>query len=314
MAWFWKAQRLPGWVSIGLTPQQIDVAHVRMNGAGRPKVLLCDSYKIEGTAAGSLAQLRKSLKLDQARCTTLLAPADYQLLQLDAPNVPAAERKAAAGFRVKDMIDYPLDRATVDFVEIPPASGKVTSMFAFAAPDEKVRERAAIFEEAEVPLECIDVPELAQRNIAALFETEGRALALVSFDAQGGLLTVTCGGELLLARNLEVTSTQFADADAERRTQLMERIGLELQRSFDHFDRQSNAMALSKVLVTAVPGDADLREYLAGNLSVPVEALELDGVLDFAGVPGLRNALHQAQCLKLLGGGLRGETPALKAA
>jgi MSHA biogenesis protein MshI len=314
MAWCWKAQRLPGWVSIGLTPEQIDVAHVRVNGAGRPQVLLCDSYKIEGTVAASLAQLRKSLKLDHARCTTLFGSADYQLLQLDAPNVPPAERRAAASFRVKDLIDYPLDRANIDVIEIPAPSGKVTSLFAFVAHDDKVSERVRIFDEAEVPLESIDVPELAQRNVAALFETEGRALAMVSFDAQGGLLTITCDGELLLSRSLDVTTVQFAGADEERRAQLRERIGLELQRSFDNYDRQNNSMALAKVLVTKLPGEVGLRDYLANNLSLPVEFPELDGVMDCSKVPELRNPLRQGECLKLLGAGLRGEMPVLKAA
>jgi len=77
MAWFSRGRRLPGWVSIGVAAQQIDVAHVHANGGGRPQVLMCDSYKVEGNVAHSLAHLKKSLRLEQARCTTLLGSADY---------------------------------------------------------------------------------------------------------------------------------------------------------------------------------------------------------------------------------------------
>jgi MSHA biogenesis protein MshI len=315
MAWFWKGKRLPGWISVNLLPKQVDVAHVRANGAGRPEVLLCDSYEAADGVGASLARLRKSLQLDRGRCTTLLNAADYQMLQLEAPNVSAAELKTAATWRVKDLIDYPVDRAAIDMVEIPAAgAARATSLLAFAAPDDKVRERVRLFEDAEIPLEAIDVPELAQRNIAALFETQGRALALVCFDAQGGLLTITAGGELLLARNLDVTSTQLIDADAERRVQLLERVSLELQRSLDHFDRQNTAMALSKLHVTTLPEQVGMRDYLAANLSVPVEALDLGTVMDISRVPELRNPLRQAQCIKVLGGALRGETKPPKAA
>jgi MSHA biogenesis protein MshI len=316
MAWFWKGKRLPGWISVNLLPKQIDIAHVRANGAGRPEVLLCDSYAAADGAAASLSHLRRSLQLDQGRCTTLLNASDYQMLQLEAPNVSAAEVKTAAIWRVKDMIDYPVERAAVDIIEIPGGAGAArgTSLLAFAAPDDKVRERVQVFEQAQIPLEAIDVPELAQRNIAALFETRGRALALVCFDSQGGLLTISSGGELLLSRNLDVTSTQLIDAATDRRGQLLERVGLELQRSLDHFDRQNTAMALSKLHVAALPEQVGLKEYLAANLSVPVEALDLDTVMDLSRVPELRNPLRQAQCIKVLGGALRGEMKAMRAA
>lgn len=315
MAWFGKGRRLPGWISVNLPPGQVDVAHVRVSGAGRPEVLVCDSYQAADGAKASLTQLRKSLQLDRVRCTTLLNASDYQMLQLEAPNVPAAEIKTAATWRVKDMIDYPVERAAVDVVEIPgPGGARGTSLLAFAAPDDRVRERVQMFEEAEIPLEAIDVPELAQRNIAALFETAGRALALVCFDTQGGLLTITAGGELLLSRNLDVTSTQLTDADAERRVQLLERVGLELQRSLDHFDRQNTAMALSSLHVAALPEQVGLKEYLAANLSVPVETLDLATVMDIGRVPELRNPLRQGQCMKVLGAALRGDAKAARAA
>ena len=307
MAWLRKDKRLPGWTSFGFSPQQIDVARVRVNASGRPEVLVCDSYKIEGSATESLAQLRKSLKLDRGRCTTLLGPADYQLLQLEAPNVPAAELKAAATWRVKDLIDYPVERAAIEVLTIPGANGgnRTAQLFAVAAPDDKIRQRAKIFQDAQVALDAIDVQELAQRNIAALLETEGRALAMVSFDATGGLLTITFAGELLLARNLDITVAQLVDAGEERRTQLLERVGLELQRSLDHFDRQSGGMVVAKLLVSALPAGVGLPEYLTSNLSVPAEALELAAALDFARVPELKSPERQAQCIKVLGAALR---------
>ena len=40
-----------------------------------------------------------------------------------------------------------------------------------------------------IPLEVVDVPELAQRNLAHLLELEGRGLALLALDERGGLLT-----------------------------------------------------------------------------------------------------------------------------
>jgi MSHA biogenesis protein MshI len=52
-------------------------------------------------------------------------------------------------------------------------------------------------------------------------------------------------------------------------------------------------------------------EYFTNNLSVPVEVLDLETVLDFSRVPALRDPLRQAQCLQVLGAALRDDTRTL---
>ncbi len=268
-----------------------------------------DSFRKEGADTATLARLRKEFDLGRCRCTTLLKNGDYQMLQIEAPSVAPEEFKQAATWKVKDLIDYPVERAAIEVLTIPGGSagsgGRPGSMFAVAARDETVRQRINLFESAEIPLEAIDIPELAQRNVSALLETEGRALGMLGFDSQGGLLTITLGGELLLSRYLDVTLQHLTDATEERRLQLLERVGLELQRSLDFFDRQPNSVVVSKLLVQALPPGSGMLEYLASNLSVPVEVLDLESVLDFSRVPALRDPQRQGQCLQVLGAALR---------
>jgi hypothetical protein len=61
------------------TSAQINIAHVRRGVGARPEVVFCDSYRKEGSDAEALARLRKELKLDEYRCTTLLKFADYKM-------------------------------------------------------------------------------------------------------------------------------------------------------------------------------------------------------------------------------------------
>src|SRR5438046_1590690 len=82
---------------------------------------------------------------------------------------------------------------------------------------------------------------------AALLEQEGRGLALLSFDERGGLLTITAGGELYVARRIEATHAQVLHPDAERTSMAHERVALEIQRSLDHFGRQYPSIALPKL-------------------------------------------------------------------
>src|SRR5207253_6487169 len=80
---------------------------------------LCESFRKEGSEAATLARLRKSLNLGEYACTTLLPNGHYQLQRLDAPAVPPEEVKAAVRWRVKDIIDYPIESAMVDVLHIP---------------------------------------------------------------------------------------------------------------------------------------------------------------------------------------------------
>jgi MSHA biogenesis protein MshI len=177
-----------------------------------------------------------------------------------------------------------------------------------AARNQLIQQRQAMFEEAKIPLGVIDMPEMAQRNISALLEPEGRGLALLSFESQGGLLTVTFNGELYLSRRIDVTWSQLLQTDVEQKSACYDRITLELQRSLDHFDRQYHFIALSKLVLCAMgSAGSGLQEYLAANLYIPVECLDMETVLDISKVPELAHAESQQRYFMTLGAALRHE-------
>jgi MSHA biogenesis protein MshI len=157
----------------------------------------------------------------------------------------------------------------------------------------------------------IDIPDTAQRNLAARLETDQRAVIAVTFDAHGGLITVNFAGELYLSRRLDISATQLAEADGEVRSRLLERILVETQRSLDHCERTYPFFALGRLVLGPVPGDSGLREHLAANLYVPVEALELSELVRLPADAAAWTPAEQARWLKLIGAGLRVEKKAL---
>ena len=295
-----------------MMPDRVDVTHVLVTGKARPEIVLCDSYRKEGALAETLIRLRRELHLDRYRCTTLLKTGDYQIVPVETPgNVSAQEARIAVRWRIKDMIDYPVETAAVDALFIPGPDGtteRSAQMLAIAARNDAVAATARPFNDAEIPLEVIDIPELAQRNLAQRLEPEGRGLALLAFDEQGGLLTFTSAGELYQHRRMDISLKNFDGISPEQRRGLYDRLVLELQRSLDHFDRQFRHIAVAKVMVTPVPGADDLREHLAANLDVPVALIHLSEILDFPHIPELHEDARQAQCFQLIGAALREES------
>jgi len=297
-----------GWLSVAFAPDRIDFAHIRRREGKKPEVLLLSTYQRAGNDVEALVSLRKVLKLARYCCSNLLRVGEYQLLQVEPPDMAANEMKEALRWRIKDMLSFPAESATIDVLEIPsdPAAvGRAKQIFAVAANNSLIAERMALFDDAKVPLLAIDIPELAQRNISALFEEQDRGLAMLCCDESGAMLTFTYKGELYAARHTEVPLIQLQQAEETRREQLFERISLEVQRSLDNFDRLNGHIRLPHLLVSSLPEVPGFIEYLRENLSMPVVAMDLAQVLDFPSIPELAQPTRQTLCLKVLGAALR---------
>lgn len=295
-------RRLPGWLAFCQSGDE--TCPIRVEAAReRPRVtfLAC-----EPTAR--LGALRKRLKLDAYRTVALLRGGDYQLLQTEAPAVPRAEWKEALRWKLKDLLDFPVAEAIFDVLDIPTeqyAPTRPRSAFVVVARRPLVAERIAPFPAAGLRLAALDVPETAQRNVAALFEEENRGLACLAFDDASALLTVNFHGELYASRRIEVSPAQIAAADPERRAQLFERVALEAQRTLDSFDRQYGFITVSRLLVAVRPELEGMYEVLAANLYVPLAAMDLSQVLESDADPA-----KLAGCLHAIGAALRGRDEA----
>lgn len=285
---------------------RVDLVHVRREPGGKPRVLLADSVAKGADAAATLSALKKPLRLDRYRCTALLTHGKYQLIQTDAVAGAPEEAREIVRWKLKDQVDFPVDSAAVDLLPIP-SEGRVPQVFAAFSPESVIAPLVQAFQAARVPLTAIDLPEISQRNLAALFEESGRGLATLIFDDDEGLLTFTRNGELLVVRHVEIAARQLMSADAERRVMLLERIALDVQRSLDNFDRSYSAIPLARLLVAPIPGVDSFLSHLRANLTVPIVPLDLSSVFDLGAVRALLDPLRQFQCLRALGAALRDE-------
>lgn len=310
MRFFSKARKKEGILVTSFHADGICVARVERQSAAKPIVKVAAFHPATPSlSAEALARAARDLHAGSFVGSTLLTGGEYQLLQVEAPNVPQDELKTAVRWRLKDMLDFHIDDATIDVLDIPVdknAGNRAHSMFAIAARNSLIQSRQDMFAAAQVPLSVIDIPEMAQRNISALLEPEGRGLAMLSFDSAGGLLTVSYNKELYLARHLDVTLDMLQEHDIERRHAAFDKIALELQRSLDHFDRQYHFISVSRLML-APTGVPSLQDFLAAQVYMPVEAFTLGDVFDLSEVPALQAPEQQLRHLLTLGAALRHE-------
>jgi len=305
---FKSKKRGSGWLAVVLGEHGVGVSQIKSEGT-MPRVVRCEYHQTGMVTAASLAKLRRAANMDACNVTTLLAPSEYQMLMVDTPNVPASELKTAVRWKIKDSLSYHVEDATIDVLSIPAGKAgveRVQSVYVIAASNITIKKRIALFEQAGIDLGVIDIPEMAQRNIASLFDQSDQALALLSFDENGGLLTFTAGGELYLSRFMEISVGQLLDANDSLRKQYRDRVEFELQRSLDYFDSQFSHMPVSRVLV-CVPDSSGLVAFLADAVEAKVEKLDLSQVMDISAVPALSDSEYVAHALSSLGAALRPE-------
>jgi MSHA biogenesis protein MshI len=305
MHWFKKAKNKDGWLSIVIARDGVMATAVDRIAGSRPLI------RVAGLIPGqdSVETIDKAAREGMAvsrRVVTLLSGGEYQILNVEAPNVPREEMKTAIRWRLKDILDFPAAEATIDVLDIPldANSRAQQSIFAVAARNTVIQPRQKLFLDAKVDLHAIDIPEMAQRNVSAMLEPEGRGVAMLSFGEDGGLLTVSYRGELYLSRRFDVTLAQLLEPDHERKHQSFDKITLELQRSLDHFERQYSFISIAKLVLgpSAVSG---LDEYLSSNLYTPVETLDLATLFDLSRTPELADKAQQQRFFLAIGAALR---------
>ncbi len=304
---FWQKQTSDdSWTAVVFGSDRLVVAEIARRRDGPPQVRACERFAREGGELDALKRLKQARRLTSARCTTLLWHGQYQLLQIDAPDnardLPHEELREAMRWRIKEMVDYPIENAGVDVIDIPAPGSRNPQMWVVVSSHDVLVPRVHLFQDAKLSLAAIDIPEMAQRNLATLFEEPNRGLALAAFDDKGGRLTISYQGELFMTRHIDVGAPELTGPQAES---LHERVLLDIQRSLDNFDRNYSAIPLTRLMIGPLPGGEPFVDYLGMNLSLPVAMVDLADVLDIGTVPQLADVAMQADAWLALGAALR---------
>ncbi len=301
----------PGWMSVLLRGESVTLTHIVRSEGAIPKITLLENFAAEKSEKESLLRLKKAMSLASYRNTTLVRDGEYNLHVMDNPPVPIDERAEALRWVLKEMVDFPVETACIDVIDVPvvgaASNTRAQNVMTISASEWAIKEHIAPFSAANVPLEVVDIPELAQRNVSALLETDNRGLALLRVDESGMMLTLSYQKQLVAVRRADIRSTQLNSEDTEKRARAMERFILEAQRSLDNFDRQFSQIPISRVLLAMNPTIEGLVDELLQNISLPLEIMDYSKVIDISAAPQLENPEVQTQYLLAVGAALRNE-------
>lgn len=307
---FNKKKGKPGLLGVSLIDKELALAHVG-NTAGQPALLACEHVALPAATDGAkvLAEKTQSLGFEQTRCNFVLAPDDYSLLLVEAPNVEPAELASAAKWKIKDMIDRPLEQLAISVFPVPKDAyrSQRDMLYVVAADRKKMQQVVEMVTSAGLLLTSIDIPELAMRNLTSLYTDDANGIAMMDLRHDGSLLNLSKGGAIYLTRHL---STQVGDEilGSYEWSTVRDRLVLEIQRSLDYYESQMGQGHINRVIVAPRKQDSDaLKAELDQAMGVKVEIMNLQGKL--TSDVELSFELQQG-CLMAIGGALRVEKAA----
>jgi len=292
-------------------PTGISCACVQRRKNG-PPVLLPPQWDASVSAADRLDALKSTVKeqhWQNRSVVSVLPPDHYQLMQVELAELPQAERRDAARWQIREMLEFPVEQAVVDVLNVAPfGSDKRSLTYVVAAREELLRERLNLLRDAELELTSIDIPEFALRNLAELFFEDDRGTAILYLQEQGGLLTIARDGVHYLTRYLSSGMRDllpYADGDFEALTEQLDSIVLEVQRTFDYCESTFHLPMVSRLLVAKTEREIPaVITYFDDYLSTRVESFSFDSVLT---VPEGSKQIELNRHLLAIGGALRQE-------
>ena len=222
-----------------------------------------------------LAEYVSKHGFSKVSCRVVLPSKDYEMLLVEAPSVEAEELKDALKWKVKDLIARPLDQTVIDAFFLPRDGNKSGKKMAYvvATALTRIREIIDLVQGAGLVLQVIETEELALRNLTVLKGTREltRGVAIARILDGGGLVSLYKDGNLYLSRqfSIEYTGGLLDELPADS-------FALEIQRSFDYYERQMGLAPPSGLFVCGENITEDkITPEIQRSITVPTHYFDL---------------------------------------
>jgi MSHA biogenesis protein MshI len=267
---FKKRRRTEGLrAAVAISEREIAVALVRKLDGQRPKVLrIVVEEAPMGFADPVLKKIISEFDLRRIPVSAVINPTDYQIAQVQAPDVPRHELRQAARYSMRDAFDFPIDTATLDIFDLPEQTsrGDKRLCFAIASRGDAVQKMSEVFERHFRKFDVIDIPELCQRNLAALLPQDAKGVAFLMLRDDFAQLVLTRRGQLYVTRRFEYRERGELNGDSDHSELPLDpqHLSLELQRSLDYYESHFDETAITELYMAPAGPRANL---LAAELS-----------------------------------------------
>lgn len=208
-------------------------------------------------------------------CTHLVLSAnDYQLVQVDKPQVPENEVVNALKWQIKDLVSYSPTDIILDYFDGPTGQAGSQKLNVVCASKALLQKLVDGFAKTEAPIKQISIEEFA---FTALLPKSDEACILVCQQPNEEVhILIVKQGILYFHRRLRGFSQIGERSTEELSFGILDSLSVEIQRSSDYFERQLKQAPIRAIKVLLpVEHEGFIARKLAENSNVAVELLEL---------------------------------------
>jgi len=247
---FKKSRGTNARAGIALADGSFALAVVKREANSKPAIEYCATHEVRGDLAPELKSTLDKLGALRTPACGVVDGDDYQLVQVEAPEVLPSEMRAAIRWRLKDAINFNVDEASVDVFEIPEPARRTQAkmLFAVAARESAVQRIAGAIRPAAKGFNAIDIPELCLRNISACLPQDAKGVAMLALHEGFAQLVITRQGTMHVTRRIDTRGgfnphkqkSDEIDAGA---------LALELQRSLDYYESHYDQTPIGDLVI-----------------------------------------------------------------
>ncbi|PIE41053.1 MAG: hypothetical protein CSA49_05320 [Gammaproteobacteria bacterium] len=299
------------YLGVGIFPEGISVAVIDREAGGQPAVKTSAFFAcVQSEWVSVLESFCRQHGVKGAKTYVAFHPDYYELMLIDAPEVPDEELAEAVKWRVKDFINGDIESYVVDAFRLPQDAyrGRMNMIYAAYMKKEVVVAVVELCGDCGLELVSIGISELARVNlIQGRKEYADLGVAFLHLGEQKGQIDLIENGYLYLSRGIDSGYAMLKQASAAvdsgatgrpsgladgglnlvdhdqgaSNSNLLDGLVLDVQRSLDYYESQLGKSGISKLLLlTPAPLSAEVYKNLSANLPVKVEALHISDLLD----------------------------------
>ena len=271
---FKKKAQASGLTSVVFTNEGVAFAHASSKSGS--EITLCEfvDSKSPFDESKRFREFIDSRALDDTRTVIVLPRDAYQVLLVDRPDVPDDELADALRWKVKDLINFDVEQALIDFIELPDDAyrGRSRMVYAVAAQQDKVDPLIDWCRDIGLEPAIVDVPEFALLNLTEDLADSEAGLAVFNVGTQSSAINLLSDMALYFTRSL----SYHEGAAAESASAAV----LELQRSLDYYESQIGKPPCVRLMVMPMMTDDDpLLNELRYNLALDIHSLNLENLV-----------------------------------
>lgn len=248
-------------IGIQFTPQGIRFALVNLTDNAKTLIEVADFEAQEWNQQKNFLEEKiAQFSLFSAKTNVLIPPSDYQIFLVEQPTISANEKREAVRWRIAEYIDYPVEEAVVDYIEVPQKNKEGNSALTYVIVTRKsvIDEYAKHVKELGLHVASIDICQSALREIAFQLDEQEVGQALLHIEEYKSHIILFKDKILYMMRDFDLGYHHIKDNSE------LQDLAMEIQRSIDYCSSNLKNAGISRIVLTPLP---ERKTVILSNLS-----------------------------------------------